>query len=131
MRVEGWENLLSEHVAQANAKEFKWGEHDCALWCAEWVRKITGVDLALDWRRQYSTEAELDALLYARGYETPADIADALGKVKEIHLAQRGDILLHPCGTLGICTGVKGVFVTENGVITERTTKCVKAWGVD
>jgi hypothetical protein len=131
MRTEGWENLLAKHIAEAYDNPFKWGEHDCALWCAEWIRQLTGIDLAIDWRRQYSTEDELEALLRTRGYRTPEDIADALGKEKLLHMAQRGDILLHPCGTLGICTGVKGVFITEIGVLTERTTKCLKAWGID
>ena len=131
MRIEGWEKLLAEHVEQGRDKAFAWGKHDCALWCADWVSKVTGIDHAAEWRGQYTNETELNKLLRARGYGSWEAVADACAMSRPLMLARRGDILLHPCGTLGICTGNYGVFVTERCVLTHPTLACLKAWGVD
>ena len=130
MRIEGWESLLAAHVVQAQEKTFAWGEHDCALWCAEWLRLATGRNLVDEWRGLYTNEEELDSLMLARGHSSYEHIVDAYGLSKPVMLAQRGDILLHPCGTLGICLGKIGIFVTTKGAITERTLACLKAWEV-
>ena len=66
MRREGWEQLLAEHVADAGSTDFQWGQADCALWCADWVRKATGQDFSTDWRGQYATEEELQAWFVRR-----------------------------------------------------------------
>jgi hypothetical protein len=130
MRNEGWESLLATYIEALRQKTFRWGKHDCALACAEWVRIATGNDLSLPWAGLYENEEELDALMLARGFSTYEHIADSHLISKPVMLAKRGDILLHPSGTLGICTGTDGVFVTARGIITEKTLNCPKAWEV-
>lgn len=129
MRVEGWESLLNEHIEQAGA--FVWGQNDCALWTAEWVGKATGQDFADDWRGLYASEAELDDLLLARGISSPAELPIRAGLMAiPIGFVQRGDILLHPQGCLGVCNGLHGYFLTERGVTRLPTRNCVRAWEV-
>ncbi len=131
MRRQGWENMLAAHVADARARPFVWGQHDCALWCAQWVLICTGRNHVDDWKGLYSTEEELNALLASRGYADHIAVADSLAEQKPLAFARRGDVLLHPSGTLGICVGSHGIFVTQFGVIAEATMGCIKAWGVD
>ena len=127
MRTEGWEALLAEYVSAAPA--FAWGQADCALWCADWVALATGTDFTGDWVGRYSSEAELQALLAARGLASHADIPGSVG-LEEINpaFAQRGDVVLHPQGCLGICTGLLAVFLTESGLTTLRGRS--RAWRV-
>ncbi|MBP3955385.1 hypothetical protein J8F10_08840 [Gemmata sp. G18] len=131
MRIEGWEGLLNEHIEQARHVEFEWGMNDCALWAADWVKKANGNDFASAWRGLYSSEAELEQLMAERELELPADIADDVG-LPQMHVgfAQRGDIVQHPQGCLGICNGMHSYFLMERGVTRLRTKDCVKAWRV-
>ncbi|CAN5264141.1 hypothetical protein BH10PLA2_BH10PLA2_00730 [soil metagenome] len=130
MKHQGWELLLDEHLEQAYRAPFEWGQNDCAIWSAEWVRKATGVDLAQPWRGQYSSETELATLLEDRGYDSPASIADEALPAIPVALAQRGDILQDPKACLGICNGKNGYFLGHDAVITIRTLSCTKAWKV-
>lgn len=58
---------LARHQRVGNTTPFVFGKMDCSLWAADWVRQQTGVDLAADWRGQYSTEDEYRRLLLAEG----------------------------------------------------------------
>lgn len=131
MRVEGWEKLLTEYIEQAYNVEFVWGKKDCALWCADWINTCTGKDYAKHWRGRYTTEDELRELLNARQLDSYGDIGDLYEHPVDVKHIMRGDIILHPIGTLGICTGVDSVFITERGVLIEKTHKCLKGWKVN
>lgn len=58
---------LAVHQRVGNTRPFEYGQMDCSMWAASWVQQQTGVDLATDWRGQYSTEAEYRRLLLAEG----------------------------------------------------------------
>lgn len=129
MRKEGWERLLEAHLHESSG--FAWGERDCALWCAEWVRKATGNDLGTTWRGRYTTEAGAKRLMIRRGYDAPEEIADESLMSVPVPLARRGDIVLHPTqGCLGICNGVYSHFLTGEGPTRVETLACSRAWRV-
>ncbi len=128
MRSEGWETILASYVAAP--PPFAWGETDCALWTAGWVCLCTGRDYAADWRGKYRTKAGATRLMRQRGFKAPEDIADAHLNEIPVRLARRGDLLLHPEGNLGLCTGRQGVFLTETGVTRIDTLGCARAWAV-
>lgn len=130
MRVEGWESLLTEHIEQARYRPFVWGEHDCSLDSADWIRKCTGVDLGSDWRGHYKTKAGATRAMRKRGFLKPADIAANCLSAVPVAFARRGDIVLHPNGALGICNGRASVFVAEDGLLEIPTLSCVRAWRV-
>jgi len=132
MRVEGWESKLAAYINDAFHKDFVWGQHDCALWCAEWVRQATGEDFLSDWVGLYDSEESAFALMKSRGFNLPADIADAHLERIDPRMAKRGDLLLHPeRHTLGICVGMHGVFLASpSGTIVSKTTNCPLAWRV-
>lgn len=129
MRFENWESLLNRHIEEARGIAFEWGVHDCALWCAEWVRRATGEDFATVWRGRYTSEDELKALLHAMDITGPEGIADEVLTEVAVGFAKRGDIVLWS-GCLGICNGVVSHFLTDRGVVRIRTRNCQKAWTV-
>ena len=61
--------ILGAHILSAEKEVFAWGKNDCALWCADWVRKATGNDFAQGWAGSYSSKAELRNLLQESGLE--------------------------------------------------------------
>jgi len=129
MRREGWERLLSEYLE--NKRPFKWGQTDCALWSADWIHQATGQDYAGEWRGNYATEDEAQAFMESKGLPSPADIAGHYLKEIAVKAAQRGDLVLHPMGPLGICNGYLSHFIAMTGDITIKTLLCTRAWKVD
>ena len=130
MRAEGWEALLHDYLLEAESRPFAWGEHDCALWAAGWVRLSTGDDFASAWRGRYRTARGAKALMTRRGFSGVAAIASAHLCEIPVPLAQRGDLLLHPSDSLGVCAGARGYFVTESGLLAEAALACGRAWRV-
>lgn len=130
MRPEGWESLLYHHILEARGKTFDWGTHDCVLWCADWIHKIRDVDLAAKWRGTYSTEEEAQAVLGSLGFSGTSELASHYLEEVPVSKARRGDIMLHPSGTLGICDGTFAFFVTTEGVLRLEFLKCLRAWRV-
>lgn len=130
MRFEGWEVILDRHIEEARGKPFEWGARDCALWSANWVRKATGIDLGAEWRGQYASEDEASALMLSRGFSCPADIASKHLDSIPVSFAQRGDIVKHGVGALGICFGRISYFLTPGGLASVPTKTCLAAWRV-
>jgi hypothetical protein len=130
VRVEGWEALLAAHIADARGKEFAWGERDCALWCADWVRLCTGTDLGADWRGRYTTEKGAARLMARQGYSSLAAIPDRHLPTIPVAKAKRGDVVLNADGCLGICDGRLSHFLTESGITSIETLRCARAWAV-
>ena len=48
---------LADYIAGAARERFAWGERDCALFLADWVRVVRGRDPAQEYRGTYSCEA--------------------------------------------------------------------------
>lgn len=125
MRHENWPTLLSEHLRDAPA--FEWGKSDCVLWCAAWITKATGREFpAVD----YTTSDGAYQYLTSLGFQTPADLADANLPRINVSYAQRGDIIQHPDGALGICDGTWSYFLTIEGKTRFPTLQCLAAWRV-
>lgn len=104
-RVPGWEHLLAAFVRARMATPFAWGVNDCALFAADAVAAITGVDLAAD-LRGYTSAHAANSLLLARG--GLSEIATrALGAPVGISQVRDGDLALvmqAPRRTaLGVC----------------------------
>lgn len=58
---------LPAFLALAKSREWRTGEWDCMLACADWIRARTGIDPAEPWRGQYSDPASRTALLRREG----------------------------------------------------------------
>lgn len=130
MRVQGWESLLIEHLDEMRRTPFEWGSNDCALSVARWVHICTGQDHSSDWIGNYKTERGAARKMRARGFTSAAKIVDAKLPFVSVPFARRGDIVLHPNGSLGICNGKISVFLGVEGAIDIETLCCIKAWRV-
>lgn len=130
MRVQGWEKLLAAHLDAMRMQPFEWGKNDCALSVARWVHACTGKDHFSDWVGKYKTERGAARRMKARGFTSADKIVDATLPIVSVPFARRGDIVLHPNGALGICNGIRSVFVAECGSIEIDTLSCIKAWRV-
>lgn len=93
VRYRDWSARLSRYFDEATSKEFNWGEFDCALNAAESTLAITGVDLASQYRGQYSTEEEAYELLRKNGYKDTFELAlDNFPKAEGILNGFSGDL---------------------------------------
>ena len=67
--------LLQDYLADQAMRTLRPGQHDCALFAAGWVERLTGRDPAAAWRGRYRTFAQGRALLAAEGLGDHVDLA--------------------------------------------------------
>lgn len=132
MRKENWEYLLAEYIRESGLLDFKWGTNDCALWASRWVDTATDSARNLEWEGQYDSGEAAQAFMESKGFADPMAIADAyLAARTTVAKAQRGDLVLHTDGALGICNGRYSYFLlVGRGLTAFPTTRCLKAWEV-
>lgn len=66
-RLRDWQSRFAALVAEARARPFAWGSHDCCLWAADAVQAVTGRDPAARWRGTYSSEVGAFRIVLALG----------------------------------------------------------------
>lgn len=120
---------------------FKWGEHDCALFAADGILSMTGVDIAADFRGKYSDEAS--ALAAIKAIANGETVADAAAWCAAKHglqgcpplFARRGDlVVLNDAGRMiaGLIhlSGRHIVAAGERGLKRISISQVVRAWHV-
>lgn len=119
---------------------FAWGGNDCALFAADGIKAITGVDIADDFRGKYSTEEE--ALALVKTVCNGATVADAAVHCAQKHglvewpkplLARRGDLVVFAAPTGSLVAGLvhlsgQLVAVGEKGLFLFPISKVLRAW---
>lgn len=58
---------VPEFVARNRTGAFAWGQRDCCIWPADFVRAATGIDPAEGWRGAYSTAWEARKIITREG----------------------------------------------------------------
>jgi hypothetical protein len=149
VRQKYWATRAYHQFLRSRAKTpFAWGTHDCALFAADGIQAITGVDIAADFRGKYSTEAEAMALIQTvTGGATIADAAawcakkfglaervDKKGALAPL-FAQRGDLVVFTAATGQPVAGLvhlsgQIVAVGENGLYRFPISKVLRSWRV-
>lgn len=134
-RLPYWEEALSLYLDRCHDTQFKWGEHDCALFAAGAVKAMCGVDPAETMRGTYSDARGAAEALKEKAAGTLLKTANAwFGEHKHPAQAKRGDIVAKDRTTLGVCVGHWSWFVGEEGshqgLIAIPTADCKKAWTV-
>ncbi len=134
----GYHQFLLE---RAHAK-FAWGQHDCALFAADGVLAMTGVDIAADFRGKYSDEAGAMALIKSlTGGATVADAAawcaakHGLAELKPAKMAQRGDLVVFEAPSGSLVAGLvhlsgQMVATGEDGLYRFPISKVLRSWRV-
>ena len=128
---------LVAFLREASAAPFAWGEWDCCMTLANWVRSVRGPDPADHLRGTYSDDAGWRKIVADQGglirvVEAVARRADML----RIHpdFAQPGDVAVARIGgndfELGaICTGPdRWVVKLQRGVQRFPATRALAAW---
>lgn len=98
-RLGDWWERLQATVREWEAKPFKYGETDCAMFAAACVFAVRGVDVAATWRGIYHDRLTSFARLNFRKHSTLASAA-------ETELTRIGAIEIDPraarCGDIGV-----------------------------
>ncbi len=146
-RLPEWPRKLAQLVTSAREVPFAWGTFDCAMFCCQWIRELTGTDPGVPYRGKYSTEEEAIAIFssasggsdlaaFAAGVLTP------LGAVEVgVTYARRGDIVFvdnstvdhpSPYGALGVVAldGRHAVCVSTAGVLHLHMKRWKRAWQI-
>lgn len=141
-RRAGWEGRLADYIAACRARAFERGSFDCALFAADWVFDLTGIDFAAEYRGRYRTRRGADRLLreIAAG-DLIAATTRALGApLASPLLARRGDVaalrVVGPDGpdtmALGIvdAEGSRIALIGMDGLTHAPLSAAVAAWAV-
>lgn len=117
-RIPAWRPALYAAIARHRSEPFCYGARDCALFLADCVAAMTGVDYAARYRGHYATLEDGLALLAADGYADHVALAAAL--LPEIHVsrARIGDGAVVPADAGGQALGV--VIGSEINVLHPR-----------
>lgn len=94
-RFENWCERLNLFLEDARHKEFKRGQHDCALFVCDAINTMTGVDFGKDLRNTYKTKKEAFEAVRSKGCKDLIQLANKkLGEPLQTPLkAGRGDIV--------------------------------------
>jgi hypothetical protein len=144
-RIEHWATRgLDAFLRSRAATPFAWGTHDCALFAADGIEVMTGVDIAADFRGKYSDEAgALEAIRTVAGGATVADAAawcaakHGLEEWRHPLCAQRGDLVVYedeitgrPVSGLVHLSGRHIVAAGPDGLKRVSITEVLRAWHV-
>jgi cell wall-associated NlpC family hydrolase len=130
-RWQDWPERLDLFIRARERVPFAWGTNDCALFAADAVRAMTGVDVAQWARGKYRTQQGAARLLTKRG--GLAALVDALLPAVPPLTAQRGDVVMFKGANgmqLGVCLGGQFVVTAERGLVVRPLTLATMAWRV-
>lgn len=126
---------LREFLLASYDKPFQWGERDCALWVAEWIQAVRGVDPGLPFRGTYGSEYGCALLLARHGgllkLARRAFGAAGLHEIDNPDAAAAGDVACveAPFGpTLGIVTGWRVALLGREGLVISAAWPRLAAW---
>lgn len=141
-RLPEWPRKLAQLVASAREVPFAWGTFDCAMFCCQWIRELTGTDPGAAYRGKYSTEAEAISIFGTDLAAFAAGVIVPLGAIEvEVTYARRGDIVFvdnsseenpSPYGALAIVDldGRHSVCVSTKGVARLHMKRWKRAWRI-
>lgn len=114
MRLPDWDDRLSALIAERFDAPFAWGSHDCALWGADVVAALTGLDHGAAFRGTYSDARGAAAALRLHGAGTIVKTFDAHLTRCRPAFARRGD-LVKARASIGVAIGGDALFVGAEG----------------
>ncbi len=138
-RLHDWPLRLEAFVQQRAYQPFAWGVQDCALFAADAVQALTGVDVAPPHLRCHRhARAALRSMRAHGGLQAIAQAA--LGTPIAPALATVGDVLLvnsnnlafaHPGRPmLALCNGGTALATGQRGLVSVSLHRATHAWRV-
>lgn len=138
------EHHLEEHlnalIVERLHTPFKWGENDCALFAADAIQAVTGVDIAEEFRGKYATERTAwKAIKKIAGGTTVSEAAAYCAARHNLieHefplMAKRGDLVVvrnRDGKEIAAIVGLRGhpIAPGDDGLVQFSITDVVRAW---
>jgi hypothetical protein len=138
MRRDDWQERLYEAFETARGLPFAYGTHDCALFCAYCVDRMTDSNIAQQMHEtyNYADEDSAYAVINAAG-SLEALATGYLGDPSPPLLCQRGDVMIYQIGDnpvgLGMHDGhqiIAPVVGERSGLIGVPLSFAIKGWRV-
>jgi hypothetical protein len=130
MRLIDWTERFAEFLESRRHMPFAWGSNDCALFAADNVLNLTGIDYAEGLRSYDDAQGAATLISKAGGL---ASFAKYLPQ-KPVGLAQRGDIVLALCDgreTFGVVMpDNKWVAPGPDGLVFRDMTEALRVFAV-
>lgn len=117
---------LHNYIAQHLGRPFVWGEHDCVLFAAGWVRVATGSDPLAELPGWHSAAQALRVIRSVGGLEDALDERFTRINPKQ---AMDGDLALYR-GCVCLFSGANIVGPNQNGLEFMRRSQAEAAWRV-
>jgi hypothetical protein len=134
VRYPDWPQRLDATLAAARTRSFDFGKFDCALFAADCVLAMTGIDHAEKFRG-YDSQTAAYRIIAEHG-SLAGLLTSLLGEPIEPAMAGRGDVVLAQIPaedeglTVGICLGVFCAFPWKVGFVMHPRTVATLAWRV-
>lgn len=128
------DDSLARYLRTATGRRFAWGEHDCALFVADWVRQATGHDAAGAHRGAYRGRQAAAEILGRGGLPAFFRRAAAAAGLVRTRLPARGDvgvILLDDGLFCAIRTHIGWALPVDGGLVVTTPRRVVVAYAVD
>lgn len=91
-RLPDWRNRLYDYLTRIAPEPLVYGHHDCALFAANAVHAMTGVDFAAPYRGRYTTLQEGMRILAVDGFADHVALAHAHLTQVPVAMALPGDL---------------------------------------
>lgn len=114
-----WQIRLMQYLSEAARRPFAYGQHDCALFAADCVAAMTGLDIADDFRGRYRSATGGRRALRLAGYADHVALAAAHFAEIPVAMVVPGDIAVLPTDegpALGIVQGEAVYVVARDGL---------------
>ncbi len=124
------QEILNEYLRTVRTQRFRPGAHDCGLFAAGWVVACTGQDYADQWRGNYRSMADAQAMLEANGFSDHVEyVASVLPEVAP-SMAQTGDIAVVDGRALGIFASDRVFVLRPDGLGHVSRMQAIKGFSV-
>jgi len=132
-RIPTWRTALHETVEAHRRVPFAWGQHDCALFAADCIKAMTGLDLATGFRGSYHSASGAQRALKRAGYSDLVSLAANFFEETTAMMAGAGDIAAFetPDGwALGVVVGERVTVLGPDGLGSLDRLDAAKAFRI-
>jgi hypothetical protein len=127
--------LLSEYLRTAAGRPFAYGQFDCGLFLADWIKLVRGIDPAAELRGRYGRIEDVPGIGGRRGL---MGILTGLARRLPLAVTKRpktGDVALISIGgaaAVGAIRGERGwlVLAEGGGISCAPSARLVRAWAL-
>lgn len=133
-RHRDWRARMAAAIEVVRRLAHRLGAHDCALFCADVVLAMTGVDLAARYRGRYASVDEAMEVMRADGFDDLCALVASMLEEIPPALARMGDVMAFPSEetgwALGICNGEQVTVLRADGLGSVSREKATRAFRV-